>query len=1052
MPNNCKRPLSSRFIDDAVSKKDNQILDRLHPSLENIFDNTKQVPTLKPHIYAYHQIFTKQNTEGTIDPLQDWTHTSIIEAKIFTRCAVHCLFLPFKRETAMRDLKQMIVQGILPEAFLKNAIYGNESLLQGCKEDLEIFQALVEITAESYSLPSEVVDQSILAGLLNITIDVAQRSPGELVLTEAFKLFPFMSSGQRQLLCQLAIHSNNQATLVCTAARDDGVTLSLEDVRTLKDNVCTSEQRISMLSYLGSPTVFQLSGNVEQDHKSVTSLVHFIVHSAEIEGADAALCGLLRNLPSLAADVLNILIASPYNSDIASKFPYAFTILLKSTNVGGMLDKMKDVSYTLAKLVFIEDDTVAISSAKLLAQLFILYPYEIEEALTSAIPSRPQDAFHPAAIMLATELFTIRPPKKGTAYVHGLVEKILLWLVRRFAEDTEDTLQTLLGVEALNELLVLSYSTLKPLSHLSEPVITAAIKNRLANRLHAKLIHLLLLGTDLDTVKLSSTISEMLEARIVLGNPLIRSQVIETIHSCVLKDKNILTMAMIADLVSLYKGSLSREDRQIMQILQLYEQNRGLSLLELLKSHWSPSKEQINVDPTTKLVWRMDEKRAFETCLRFPRGRGMQNIIHHGYEDTEIESLASIYDPIFVLATFGSFLADSDPLTGLSWIDLLRSNILSVVCCCLSSKCGDMRSLSATLLAQTYEQMLTADFFERDQMVLVFDAMRNCIGSQGGSNESGAVPPIPLTTTIFIAFALRAIAQPSHYLYLPISRFFLQRAAPVDKSDVPLLYNSLYGSSTQSPTHRQERLFMLRFLSICLRYGGRTEWRIMKRRHVWHASCALYLASNDKGLHHVIHEVWEAACGSPHVALSVVLRQGFLDFLFQVFLTRPESSKIRHERGLWLRLLSRLLVTLDLDRVELASGPTWISSISRLLDYLTGVTESEDDLQNRPPDLPRELLELLSTMLSKVLGHISKNTKYKSGKYQLRPFIQLTQELATISNAQHHEEIGLSATLSTNVAHAQSYIESLQGHKSHKADNFSSHLKFVGNHVPEVQR
>lgn len=106
-----------------------------------------------------------------------------------------------------------------------------------------------------------------------------------------------------------------------------------------------------------------------------------------------------------------------------------------------------------------------------------------------------------------------------------------------------------------------------------------------------------------------------------------------------------------------------------------------------------------------------------------------------------------------------------------------------------------------------------ADFQEQDHLQLVLEALRNCLPATEAGEEATLPPPLPSTTTLFVAHNLRALGAPATFTYPIFSRFLLQRPL-LDAGDVPLLYNMLHSDADE---HKQERVWMLRFLRDTLR-------------------------------------------------------------------------------------------------------------------------------------------------------------------------------------------------------------------------------------------
>ena len=85
--------------------------------------------------------------------------------------------------------------------------------------------------------------------------------------------------------------------------------------------------------------------------------------------------------------------------------------------------------------------------------------------------------------------------------------------------------------------------------------------------------------------------------------------------------------------------------------------------------------------------------KVFATCTTFPLRRGLRSdVVDTGHE------VESLYDPAFVLPLFAAAL--SSTLTGLDWVELLRSNVLGLAVCSLASRDVDMRNLGGYVLSK----------------------------------------------------------------------------------------------------------------------------------------------------------------------------------------------------------------------------------------------------------------------------------------------------------------------------------------------------------------
>lgn len=90
-------------------------------------------------------------------------------------------------------------------------------------------------------------------------------------------------------------------------------------------------------------------------------------------------------------------------------------------------------------------------------------------------------------------------------------------------------------------------------------------------------------------------------------------------------------------------------------------------------------------------IKQLDPKIVFATCIAFERKplRPEHN---------------TVYDARFVLSLVAACLREG-PLTGLQWVEMLRSNVLALATCALSSKFSDVRHMAGTVLAAAVEMV-----------------------------------------------------------------------------------------------------------------------------------------------------------------------------------------------------------------------------------------------------------------------------------------------------------------------------------------------------------
>ena len=181
---------------------------------------------------------------------------------------------------------------------------------------------------------------------------------------------------------------------------------------------------------------------------------------------------------------------------------------------------------------------------------------------------------------------------------------------------------------------------------------------------------------------------------------LIRDAIVELLHSLFhLHPTNTCQITHVDPLVRAYRGTLSVSDLRILSILQLFETQRKLSVTSLL-SCWS-SVCSSSSQSALEALQSLDPILVLRTCLNLPRWRCVedQSALFISTQD------AQLYDPVFVLLLFGQMLAEQPPSSSFAWLELFRTNVISLFIRVLSSKDGRMRELALCQLAALWKQM-----------------------------------------------------------------------------------------------------------------------------------------------------------------------------------------------------------------------------------------------------------------------------------------------------------------------------------------------------------
>ena len=252
-------------------------------------------------------------------------------------------------------------------------------------------------------------------------------------------------------------------------------------------------------------------------------------------------------------------------------------------------------------------------------------------------------------------------------------------------------------------------------------------------------------------------------------------------------------------------------------------------------------------------VQSLDAAVMLRTCLNFPRWRRLE------FDSQPLPSRTSgeeglLYDPVFLILLFGHMLAESPPTSAISWIEMFRTNIVSLVLRALASKDAGMREVALLQIVALYKHMATADLQEKSHVLHILTLLKNTFPPSSSSKE--ICPRLPTYTALLLTHALRALFHPSHFTYPLIARFLLQRPE-LDTGDVPLLYGMLYSSDSEG--WKKERAWIIRMLADGMVGSG--DWRVLRRRHGWDLLASLWQGEEDVGTRLGILEVSDSMGG-----------------------------------------------------------------------------------------------------------------------------------------------------------------------------------------------
>lgn len=144
----------------------------------------------------------------------------------------------------------------------------------------------------------------------------------------------------------------------------------------------------------------------------------------------------------------------------------------------------------------------------------------------------------------------------------------------------------------------------------------------------------------------------------------------------------------VEPLVHIYGGTLSTSDRQLLSIFQLFELQRKTSVATII-GRWSASLDATS-STFLEALQSLDSIRVLRTCLVYPTRRSFAEEV----DDKGSLYDGQIYDPVFVMLLFGQMISHSPPGSALAWVELFRTNVVSLLIRALSSKDNNMRNVA----------------------------------------------------------------------------------------------------------------------------------------------------------------------------------------------------------------------------------------------------------------------------------------------------------------------------------------------------------------------
>ncbi|KAG5635154.1 hypothetical protein H0H81_012205 [Sphagnurus paluster] len=576
--------------------------------------------------------------------------------------------------------------------------------------------------------------------------------------------------------------------------------------------------------------------------------------------------------------------------------------------------------------IILEDGTrketrlTAVNSILLMVQLIPSRVSQFLASLSQIVQSLPVTKLIPQFLCIGRHLHASLSAA-AEPFITELVDHAIQWAVRFFAEPEDASFDV--PIEDL-VYLVKCASGIKP--HLVETIMGVAIQNRLAHLPALGLVTALLSNVHLKPVVVNRHLQSILQHphffKYCSGSAPIgaRDAIIRLIHTLFhMHPTNTCQPSHVEPLVCIYRGTLSPADGHILSIFQLFETERKVSIASLLNT-WS-STPNIRSGNSLEALRSLDAILVLRTCLNFPRWRRLENLSTENATPHE----AQLYDPVFLMLLFAQALAESPPESAFTWVELFRTNIVSLLIKALSSKDPGIRDTAMCQIAALWQYLETADLQERPHVIHILHLLKDILPS-----PTDELPRrLPSYTSLLLLHALRAIFYPSNFIYPITARFLLQRPE-LDTDDVPMLYNMLYSSSDD---WKKERGWMIRFLSDGMM--STEAWRILKGRHTWELLASIFQSSEeDRALRSGVLEVLANLTCNTQATTSLILKSGLLSWI-EVQLLTSNTNGIE-----WVKILNNIMTIVSAEKLESSTNGEWRAAIVRCLVILLDSSKS----------------------------------------------------------------------------------------------------------------
>ncbi|KAF8331396.1 ribosome 60S biogenesis N-terminal-domain-containing protein [Cantharellus anzutake] len=568
-----------------------------------------------------------------------------------------------------------------------------------------------------------------------------------------------------------------------------------------------------------------------------------------------------------------------------------------------------------------------------LLSIFRLHPSQNETLIgfildeVQAPPQQISISVH--FLLFLYRLLQTNTGEKAQLLLNSVINRGLEWVVRRFSEDDEDSPETLSLLDMFGYLLEIAPDVQAPLA---DPVLTAGVKNRLWVYQALQFMAKLATRTKLKPVASNRLLQSVLHhpdfpvlttarKRLPSENDT-RSPITSLLHALFfMHPENSCQPTHVAPLIGVYGGTLSTSDRKIISILRLFERERRLSVMAIVKN-WNGSSGPVSHTSVVDAITNLDPEVVMRTCLT-PFVFGEPSMHSNAGRDE-----GAVYEPQFIISLLNAASLEGG-LTGSQWAQVFQTNAPCIAVRALSSDDESIRASASLCLATLLYYVESADFRERDETIYVLNLLRNIIPP---ASPNASPPRVTTYVTLIVAHALRSIYNPSHFIYPMVMRFLLQQPT-LDDTSVPLLFRMLYStndSSGKQASWKLERGWIIRFIADGM--ISTQDWTVFSHRHQWDRLAGIFQTpETDQATRRGILNVLVRLSLDATATSSLVRRFGLLSWI-QTQLHKTVAEEVE----IWLEILGNISRVLESTRDAPRIPGAWGSSVAECLGLILG--------------------------------------------------------------------------------------------------------------------